>query len=152
MHAAFFISSAKHGLMAASLLPIRQHPRVAFPLWVLSHWNSVSAVIEGGMQHPALPVARLDLSEHHLQVTMLILVTCPWMYYWSILLLAACELDINGMHSEALPTATAGPDEDDDMDEQLEYGEGGQQIDNTMLSGHIKLSRYNFYPSVQGRL
>ncbi|OAX31470.1 hypothetical protein K503DRAFT_777544 [Rhizopogon vinicolor AM-OR11-026] len=26
--------------------------------------------------------------------------------------------------SEALPTATAGPDEDDDMDEQLGYGKG----------------------------
>jgi hypothetical protein len=76
----------------------------------------------------------------------------------SVKILAHCELDINGMHStstlaescelhepsEALPTATVGPDEDDDMDEQLEYGEGGQKIDNTMLSGHTKLSRYNF--------
>ena len=55
----------------------------------------------------------------------------------SVKIPAHCELNINGMlsmstltesyeHSEALPTATAGPDSDeaDNMDEQLEYGKG----------------------------
>ena len=58
----------------------------------------------------------------------------------SVKIPAHCELDINGMlststlaescelhePSEALPTATAGPDSDeaDNIDEQLEYGKG----------------------------